>query len=278
MIMRSSRRGFTLAELLVYIVIAGLIMSGAYRLMITQSRVFSKQREVLDVRETARSATQLLAWDLRHAGMGGGAPALMGANSITLRSIQGFGIVCAKHPVLPRVALWRTGGNIQATADDSAFIYSIGRDQWRRVKITQVGTPAAMGIPACAWPGGPVPDLVVQIAVVSSADTARIRVGAPFRAYRRTEYAEYAANGRWWLGRRVGGAVGYEQLTGPLLAPAAGGLAFTYYDTLGVVTANPAAVRSVAITLRAQSFKQARFAGAPANQVDSLTTLVALRR
>jgi Tfp pilus assembly protein PilW len=278
MMARSSRLGFTLAELLVYIVVAGLIMSGAYRLMITQSRAFTKQREVLDVRETARSAVQLLAWDLRHAGMGGGPLAVLNANSVTLRSAQGSGIVCGKHPLLPRFALWKTSGTLQATADDSALVYSIARGQWRQMKITQVGTPAAMGIPACALPGAPVPDVVVQIAVVSPLDTASIIVGAPFRAYRRTEYAEFAANGRWWLGRRVGGAAGYEQLTGPLLAPAAGGLAFIYRDTLGAVTANPAAVRSVAITLRAQSFKRARFSGTAANQVDSLTTVVALRR
>ncbi|HKA59628.1 MAG TPA: prepilin-type N-terminal cleavage/methylation domain-containing protein [Gemmatimonadales bacterium] len=269
-------KGFTLVELLVYVVIAGFIMTSAYRLMITQGRAFGKQREVLDVRETNRSASASLAWDLRHAAMGRSQVAVMNAGKLTLRSIQGYGVVCAKHPLLPRIALWKTGGTIAATVDDTALIYGIGRDQWRRVKITQVGTPGAMGIPACALPGAPAPDVVVQIAVVSKMDTAAILVGAPFRNFRRIEYTEFSTAGRWWLGRRVGSAVGYEQLTGPLLPPPLG-LAFTYHDTLGAVTANPAALSSVGITLRAQSFKRARLAGAPAFVGDSLTTRVALR-
>jgi Tfp pilus assembly protein PilW len=271
--------GFTLAELLVYIVIAGIVMASSYRLMIMQSRAFSKQREVLDVRDTERSAISALAWDLRHSEMGGGQLAVMNPGSITLRSIQGFGIVCAKHPLLPRVALWKTGGAFAATADDSAMIYSVGRDQWRIVRINQVGTPAAMGVPNCALPGAPVPDVVVQITVLSKLDTSRIIVGAPLRSYRRMEYTEIASTGRWWLGRRIAGATGFEVMTGPLLAPASGGLTFTYYDTLGAVTANSAAVRSVGVTLRAQSFKRSRFFGGTlVFQGDSLTTRIALRR
>ena len=270
-------KGFTLVELLIYIVIAGVIMTSTYRLMITQGRAFTKQREVLDVRETNRSASALLAWDLRHAAMGRSQVVVMNAGKLALRSIQGYGIVCAKHPLLPRIALWKTGGSIAATVNDTALIYSIGRDQWRRVKITQVGNPGAMGIPACALPGAPAPDVVVQIAVGTKLDTASIIVGAPFRNFHRIEYTEFSADGRWWLGRRVGSAVGYEQLTGPLLPPPQG-LAFAYHDTLGAVTANPAALGSIGFTLRAQSFKRARMAGSPAYVGDSLTTRVALRR
>ena len=62
------------------------------------------------------------------------------------------------------------------------------------------------------------------------------------------------------------------------MAPASNGVAFVYYDTLGVVTANPAAVGSIAITLRTESFKQTYVGTTYAYQRDSLTTKVALRR
>jgi hypothetical protein len=61
------------------------------------------------------------------------------------------------------------------------------------------------------------------------------------------------------------------------VAPASG-LTFTYYDTLGAVTANPAAVGSIAFTLRTESFKNTYVGTTYVYQRDSLTTKVALRR
>ena len=36
--------------------------------------------------------------------------------------------------------------NILAGTDDSALVYQFGRDEWKTLKITAVGTPAAMGV------------------------------------------------------------------------------------------------------------------------------------
>lgn len=275
---RGARAGFTLIELLVTLVVGLLVLSSVVQLLIVQSRGYRKQREVVDIRETAREASALLSWDLRQSAVGGSPLAAVGANSITIRSPRGMGTVCAKHPTLARYGLWKTGGNIFATADDSALVYQVGRDNWQALKITAVGTPAAMGVVACAWPGARPPDIVVEFAVATKADTAYIRVGAPFRNFRRVQYAEFQLNSRWWLGRKVGAAASYEQLTGPLVAPSSNGLAFTYYDTLGVLTANPAAVGAVAFTLRTESFKPTYIGNAFDYQRDSLTTKVVLRR
>jgi prepilin-type N-terminal cleavage/methylation domain-containing protein len=277
-----ARRGFTIIELLISMMLGLLVLGAVYQLMITQSGAYGKQRELADVRETARSASTLLSWDLRHAAGGGSGIVAMTPNSITLRSIRGVGVICAKHPTLPRYALWRTAGKIEATAEDSALILQVGRDRWQRVNVTSVGTPAAMGLTACAWPGARAPDVVIQVAVnsnpaLSKSDTINIKVGAPFRAYRRVEYSQYLLDGRWWLGRKVGAATSYEQLTGPLLPST--GLQFAYFDTLGAATATPAAVGTVAFTLNAESYKKIRMStGAFAYQRDSLTTKVLLRR
>lgn len=275
---RASRAGFTLIELLVSLVVGLLVMTSVVQLLIVQSRGYRKQREVVDIRETAREASALLGWDLRQSGIGGSPLAAIGANSITIRSPRGMGTVCAKHPTLARYGLWRSGGTILGTADDSALVYQVGRDNWQALKITAVGTPAAMGVVACAWPGARPPDVVVEFAVAAKTDTSFIRVGAPFRNFRRVQYAEFQLNSRWWLGRKVGAAASYEQLTGPLVAPASNGLAFTYYDTLGAVTANPAAVGAVAVTLRTESYKRTYIGNTYDYQRDSLTTRVVIRR
>ncbi|HEY3744990.1 MAG TPA: prepilin-type N-terminal cleavage/methylation domain-containing protein [Gemmatimonadaceae bacterium] len=271
------RGGFTMIEVLVALVVGMIVLSSVVQLLIVQGRGYRKQREQVDVRETAREAGELLSWDLRQAAVAGSPFAVLGANAVTIRSFRGLGTVCGKHPTLARYGLWKTGGNIQATVDDTALVYQLGRGQWNKLRITAVGTPAVMGVAACAWPGARPPDVVVEFAVTASTDTSYIKIGAPFRSFRRVQYAEFQQNSRWWLGRKVGAAAAYELLTGPLLAPASNGLAFTYYDTLGAVTANPAAVGSVAFTLRTESFKTTPGSSSP-YQHDSVTTKVAVRR
>jgi prepilin-type N-terminal cleavage/methylation domain-containing protein len=272
------RRGFTIIELLVGLVVGSIVLTSVVQMLIVQGRGYGKQREIIDIRETAREATALLAWDLRQSSVGDSPLAAIGANSVVLRSPRGVGTICAKHPLLARYGLWKTGGNILATTDDSALVYQLGRDKWIALKITAVGTPAVMGVPACAWPGARPPDIVVEFAVSAKTDTSYLRVGAPFRSYRLVEYAEYQLNNRWWLGRKVGAATSYEQLTGPLAAPASNGLAFAYYDTLGAVTTNPAKVAAVAFTVRTESYKKTHVGTSYGYQRDSLTMKVGLRR
>ncbi|HJQ10521.1 MAG TPA: prepilin-type N-terminal cleavage/methylation domain-containing protein [Gemmatimonadaceae bacterium] len=272
------RRGFTIIELLVSFVIGLIVLASIVQMMIVQGKSYRKQREQVDVRETVREAAALLSWDLRQAAVAGSPFAVLGANSVTLRSPRGLGTICGKHAVLPRYALWKTAGSIQATVDDTALVYQIGKGGWNKLKITNVGTAAAMGVNACAWPGARVPDMVVEFAVTAVTDTSLIKIGAPLRSFRRVEYSEYQQNGRWWLGRKVGNAAGYEQLTGPLLAPASNGLAFTYYDTLGAVSANTNAIGSVAFTIRTESYKNATTGSTFVYQRDSLTTRVGVRR
>lgn len=277
---RSSRgrRGFTIIELLVGLVVGSILLTSVVQMLIMQGRGYGKQREIIDVSETAREATALLAWDLRQSGVGDSPLAAISASSVALRSPRGMGTICAKHPQLARYGLWKSGGNILATIDDSALVYQLGRDKWTALKITAVGTPAAMEVPACAWPGARPPDVVVEFAVAAETDTSYLKVGAAFRSFRRVEYTEYQLNGRWWLGRKVGAATSYEQLTGPLAAPGSNGLTFAYYDSLGAVTNNPAAVASVAFTLRTESYKKTRVGSTLGYQRDSLTMKVGLRR
>ena len=273
----NDRRGFTLIELLVGMVLGLIVLTAVVQTMVVQGRGYRKQRELIDVRQTAREAVALLSWDLRQSTIGGSPLAAMTPGMVALRSPRGMGTICAKHASLPRYGLWKTGGNIVAGVNDSALVYQLGRDKWTVLKITAVGTPAAMGVTACAWPGARPPDVVVEFGVGTKTDTSYIKIGAPFRSFRRVEYAQYQLNNRWWLGRKVGAAGSYEQLTGPLVAPV-NGLKFTYYDTLGAVTTNPSAVGSIAFTLRTESYKNTYVGTTFVYQRDSLTTKVALRR
>ena len=59
---RRHEYGFTLVEMMIYMVVAGIVMAAVYQLLIGQSRSYTKQRELMDVHGTLRAAASLLAW------------------------------------------------------------------------------------------------------------------------------------------------------------------------------------------------------------------------
>ncbi len=277
---RRRQSGFTLAEVMVYTVLAAIVLTSVYQLLLGQSRSYGKQREMVDVHGSLRAASALLAWEIRQASAADGDIYAIGANSITLRSMQGSGTVCKRHPTLPKLGIRGAGSEITATADDSALVFFVGGspaadDSWKILSITAV-TPTAPLVDACEWGGTPsvLPDFVVTVAPAAPADTAGLSVGSPFRAFRRVEYGIYLDGGRWWLGRKVGASVTYEKLTGPLRSQVAGGLVFTYADVNGVPTVDPTQVATVDFIIRAESYLRP-----PGQhyQADSLATRVAIR-
>jgi prepilin-type N-terminal cleavage/methylation domain-containing protein len=270
-----SRAGFTLIEMMVVMVLSGVILASLMTLMMTQSKGYSKQLESMDAREATRTVSTVIGWDLRHAAAGGSTLSFASADEIDMRTITGLGVICGKHALLPRYGLWRTAGSVGATVDDSALVYQSLTSTWEKLKISAVGTPLALGVPACAWVGARVPDMVVEFVVNAPTDTSTIKVGAPLRAFQKVAYAEFQSNSRWWLGQKIGGGA-WNQVAGPLLAPSANGLKFVFYDSLNAVTAIPANVASVGFTVIAQSSKVQ--AGTNNYKTDTVTTKVALRR
>jgi prepilin-type N-terminal cleavage/methylation domain-containing protein len=274
-----TRKGFSLAELMVALTLSGIVISGAYGLMRTQSRAYGKQLGTGDAAETLEGAGALLSWEIRHADMATDTLVSLSADTLSVRSVQGVGIICAKKdPGL--YAIWKNGGDIQPTVDDTAMVSMLGNQAWTKAKITAVGTPVAMGLTACAWTGGRSPDLVVQL-TVNPADSAKLIVGGMFRSFRRTQFAEFQDAGRWWLGRKVGNAA-WGKITGPLLSPTTGGggLKFVYYDSTGAVTTGASKAQAVSVTLRSQSYRQYidPVSHAPTFRGDSLQTVVYVRR
>jgi prepilin-type N-terminal cleavage/methylation domain-containing protein len=63
-----NRKGITLIELMVALVISGIVMGAIYRLFITQTRAYTVQDQVAEVQQSVRSAMEILVRDLRMAG------------------------------------------------------------------------------------------------------------------------------------------------------------------------------------------------------------------
>lgn len=267
---RRREYGFTLIEMLVYMVIAGIVMGSVYQLLIGQSRSYTKQREVMDVHGTLRAAASLLAWELRQVSAERGDLYTIGPNSIALRSIQGAGVVCQKTNNQARYGVGRATGKITATADDTVLVYLGATQGWKVIELGAILT--GTGRPDCVWPGYGIADLRADLVVNKKTDTTGVWVGSPFRTFRRVEYSLYQEYGRYWLGRKVGAAASYEMMTGPLKAT--DGLVFVYRDAAGVVTTQPNQVATIEVVLRAESYVELQTGG---RQQDSVALRIALR-
>ncbi len=274
-----------MVELLIVVVLASMVIASAFQLFISQSQLFVIQREILDVRETLRSSVTLLGADLRELAASDGDLYSAEPDSLVLRSIVGAGVICSTAWSGPdrRVAMQHVSGIVQTSAaDDSLLSFSLSDNVWTPYLITRVweglaarsAAPVGGGTPECSWGDSELlPEMTVEL-VGDPIELAKLIPGAPVRAFRRTKYALFEQESRWYLGRRVGGAVGYELLTGPMLSPEDGGLVLQYFDAAGVATDVPAAVVRIALTLRSESAGRSSRTG---SQIDSVTTVVFLR-
>ena len=90
----SRHRGFSLAELMVALLIAGIIGIALSRLLINQSRFVSKQDSMMRARASARAGLNVIVQELRMVSWGG----LLQARpeSITVRVPYAFGVACSQ--------------------------------------------------------------------------------------------------------------------------------------------------------------------------------------
>ncbi|MGH7645765.1 MAG: PulJ/GspJ family protein [Gemmatimonadales bacterium] len=277
------RRGLTLVELLVAMALLGVVSTGIYGVLVSSQRTSHAQAQRIDLQQNLRAAASLLPAELRELDASEGDIAALSPTSMTIRAMRQLAIVC-RRPALGG-ALSGVGFVVRAApffgsrdfnpATDSLLIYYEGDegtrqdDGWVLARLTAVGaqncgdgTPgrrltANLLMPPPQWN---LPGVVPN--------------GAPVRGFEWVTYRVYqAADAQWYLGLQSGGD------TQPLVGPLSGGtgLTFTYYDSAGVVTGNPAHVAEIEIVIRGITAQPIHHAGSLSTTADSLVTRVALR-
>ena len=86
------KRGVTLIELMVGLIICGLIVAGIYRIFVAQSRSYAHQDRVVEVQQNIRSAMEIMIRDIRMAAYKNDVTAIVvptpifpGDNTLTVR-------------------------------------------------------------------------------------------------------------------------------------------------------------------------------------------------
>ncbi|GAC1692967.1 MAG: hypothetical protein NVS9B3_11280 [Gemmatimonadaceae bacterium] len=304
---RSHRRAFTLAEIVVAMVLLGVVGGVVVAVLGQQQRFYRTTAALVENRTQLREAGQILATDLRGTSSAGGDIRAMTAHALDVVANMGSAVVCdiatTTRDVVDVPPLTLATGNtltawlVRPKEGDLAFVYDAGRgretgrDQWQVVSLDSIraGTgaswcPAASRFTSDADRTVPRYRLFLH-APLSSTTTA----GAPIRFGRAIRYRFYQVRGGWYLGfddcqgGRFTACSGIQPVAGPYAAGGGGGggggLGFHYYDDLGAPTGDPRKVARIDVLLRTETRSvQERFGiGGEARVRDSLTVTIAVR-
>lgn len=258
------RRGVTLLELAVTMVVFGLVMALVARTAVFHERLQRRERALADGARAARQAVAIVVQAVEGASPGDLIAAASADSALEIMAPMGAGIGClaggavvvAAAAVDGPGAIW---WNSDAKPGDRALLFDgdAGLAGWQVRTITGVGP----GVGGCAILGEPPAGATTLYLDAPVGDAPFVGV----RIARRTRFTLYrSGDGAWYLGLRewnpdAGGFNGVQPVAGPLHARSVladrTGLLFAYLDSTGRTLPLPldSAARPAAIEVTARS-------------------------
>ena len=281
---RWDKRGLSLVELLVALLLAGLLGSAVVAIVTTSLRSVRTQAARAQIRATLRTAVTILASELRELGSGISHGGLIDieVDAITYRAMRSTAFLCRQpDPRAPTVTAWGDpiyGLRPVEAGRDSLLLFADNDprtpddDEWRRALVVGVTTGDL-----CP---GPSPGVRLRLAGLAPGSLVEVEQGAPIRGFQATRLVLYQdARRTWWLGLREYRVATGWSITQPVLGPLSrGGLRFEYLDDTGTPVDDPQAVAVVGVTVVAIGSRGATSvtpAGSAA--ADSVSMHIALR-
>jgi len=291
--MSRGRRGFTMIEVLVALVLLGIVSAALYRVLANNQRLYMAQTQRIDLSQNIRAASTILPAEFRELDASEGDITAMSATSISIRAMRWLGFACNLPPLggaLNSVSVIVRGGAPGQplffgsrgidNSKDQLLIYYDGDKNSRLDDFWATGTITAAPNGQNCDDGTNGQRLLVNINLLGLGPNlpGGIPLGAPVRGWEPVTYALYrpAGDTSWYVGFQPANQT-MQPLIGPVLA--GNGLQFQFYDANGAVTAIRAQVARIDVTVRARTTGAVRAGGqaAAATMVDSVVTSVALR-
>ena len=240
-----TRRGFTLVEALLAVVLLAIVGQSMLQLLTVSQRLFRAQSERAALQAAIRSGLSLLPAELRE--LGPGDIVALAPDQLVYRGMRSTAVACAL--TAGSVSLRRElayGYRAIAAGRDSLLLFverdpsSASDDSWEVLPVTG---PAGTGL--CP-DGGPATAIPTSVPI---ATLDAVELDAPVRTFELMQVRLYQSGGQDWLGSRS--VSGGESQVQPVLGPlAADGLRFRFLDASGLPTTLPAEVRLVGLTVR----------------------------
>jgi hypothetical protein len=273
------RGGFTLAEVMISLVLTLVVSGTLYNLLFTTQRVTRAQAQRVELQSNVRAGSLIVVSELRElsAFPGGSATRndilVAGSTALVYRAMRGLGFSCGT-PSAAAVRIARstfTGHRDPQAGRDEALVFLEDRaaagadDIWLGTKIVGVATGAA-----CPGGGGPA----ITLTVPPGAPVAGLVAGTPVRITETMELRVYESEGRAWLGARsVSSGEAIQPLVGPLTRGS--GFRLEYLDGAGAPTSDRTSIKSIRVALRGTT--EAGGAGSTEPVEEELIARVALR-
>lgn len=244
-----TRRGFTLVELLIGIIIFGIVGGAIFGLLTRSQRLSRTQADRAVMQANIRAGMNLITSELRELNVNATASDLYTATTtgVTYRGMRGLGFVCDIATGYARMARGTFNGYRDPVAGrDSVLIFvdhntNIATDDgWLARNIASVQNENCSS--------GTAGIRLNFTTSIPTADTLTwITAGSPIRTFEVMEVAALVQGGETWLGAR---SVTAGQALQPVLGPLnLNGVAFQYRTAAGVAGASPLTVRTIQLTL-----------------------------
>lgn len=248
-----NRRGFTLVELLVALIMLVVVGGALYRLLITVQRVSGRQTEVSNLQGNLRAGMQLVQSELSEVftNAGAGTSDILGtlsSTAIRYRAMRGLGETCEITTSYVKVRTDNFNGRLP-TAGTSRLFFLWDRDS------TKVTDDQWLDLPITAVSSSTCPDGITPATTLSVTLTADQRdstyVPSVVRTWEEMEIGQVTDGGQRWLGIRsvTAGETALVPVIGPLEA-SGNGVNFTYLGDNNWIAATPSTVKSIVVTLR----------------------------
>jgi prepilin-type N-terminal cleavage/methylation domain-containing protein len=250
------RRGFTVPELLVAVVIFGIVSTAIYGLLVRTQRLSRTQAERSMMQANIRTGMALVTSELRELNANATQADIyaLSATAIEYKGMRGLGFVCdvvTGSITVPRGDLWNGFRNPQAGRDRVMVFVdndpdTAADDAWTERASQSINSTT------CILNGVTLPGWRLNLNPNLSADTvAMISEGSPVRTFERMEIARMDFTGESWLGARsVSGGEALTQILGPLTAAGVTFSGWTEAAGTSTETTTPANIRTIRLTLR----------------------------
>lgn len=272
----STRRGFTLIELVIALVLSAILGGAVIKILLTTGRFYQKDSAIRSARTIARSPLGLIETELMAVEPSGG---IVAADSfqLTVRSGYATGLLCGIASGVATISLLPSDSLMTASAGFSGYAWRAGTGSWTYV---DGGAPPATGSAAICSAAGIITLAGGRVIALSPAPPALTAVGTPVLLHQRVTY-RFAPSalmpGRRALWRDVATGNVSEELAAPFEATARFRFFTGASDTSRAVPAAPlSANRGVELVLDGASERPPYGGGVP--ETSGVTTGIFFRK
>jgi prepilin-type N-terminal cleavage/methylation domain-containing protein len=271
LVSRAFRRGFTLVEMLISIVILAVVGVGLVRLVLSQGRFMEHQEAWRSSRAVSRGSLNRLFAEVRNVeAVGGVEAAAAGGTDFTLRVPYAYGIMCASNGTTTTLSLLPVDSAMYSAPGFSGFAWRDANGVYQYVtagvSLSGTGNGPCIGANILTLPsinGSPAGQTVNVLGTVSPVPP----VGTIFFLFRRVRYEFKASTllpGRVGLWRTLVTPGTTEELAAPLAATARVRFYVDYGTTpQAAVPGTLASIRGLEFQLDGQSERAPRGSAAP---------------